>query len=80
MQQPNNHVPLEAVRKTLVEIDTNALDIFKDTDLTPSWQQAFRSGRLKDPGYNRICTLVGWLAQHHADALQRHVDTVRGEC
>lgn len=80
MKEPKNSVPLEAVRKTLVEIDTPAIEIYKETDLGPSWQQAFKEGRAKDPGYNRICILIGWLLIHHPATLQRHVDAESKVC
>lgn len=58
--------PIAAVRKTLNEVDTPALDIYTATGLTPSWQQSVREGRAKDPGYTRICTLIKWLQHNHS--------------
>lgn len=72
-------VPLEAVRKTLAELDTPALDIYKTTGLNPSWQQAFRNGRLRDPGYSKVCTLLAWLRLQHHDALAHNVEQA-GRC
>lgn len=75
--------PIEAVRRTLCEVETPALEVFKATGLSPSWQQAFREGRAKDPGYSRICTLVDWLNETHSDALANNVgqhSTVSEEC
>lgn len=65
--------PIEAVRQTLFDIDTPALDIYTETGLTPSWQQAFREGRSSDPGYSRVCTLIEWLNNKHGTRLTNNV-------
>lgn len=73
-----SHVPLEAVRKTLDEIDTPALDIYTATGLTPAWQQAFTSHRAKDPAYTRVVALVEWLACHHKERLVANINATTG--
>lgn len=71
--------PIEAVRKTLNEVDTPALDIYTATGLTPSWQQSVREGRAKDPGYTRICTLITWLQHKHSMRFINNVLVVSAE-
>ena len=58
---------LEASRVALASVTTPALDIYTATGLTPAWQQAFISGRSKDPAYTRVIRLVDWLTANHAD-------------
>lgn len=58
---------VEAARKALAACDTPALDIYKATDLTPAWQQAFVEGRSKDPAYTRVMRLIDWLDSNHND-------------
>jgi len=60
---------VEVARRSLARVDTPALDIFRETDLTPAWQQAFVTGRAKDPAYTRMVRLIEWLAKRHADIL-----------
>lgn len=65
--------PLEAVRKTLEQCGSPALDVFVETDLTPAWQQAFVSGRVKDPGYSKVVSLTAWLIRAHNKALSYNI-------
>lgn len=62
---------VEAARKALAACDTPALDIYKATDLTPAWQQAFVEGRSKDPAYTRMIRLIEWLTANHQDELNK---------
>lgn len=72
-----NFPPIEAIRATLNELDTPALDIYTATGLTPSWQQSVREGRAKDPGYTRICKLITWLDANHGRALIMNIHKLR---
>lgn len=62
--QPEDVV--ECARRSLRQVTTPPLDIYKDTGLTPAWQQAFAEGRSKDPAYTRMVRLIEWLAKHNA--------------
>lgn len=58
---------VEVARSTLQRVETPALDVYKATDLTPAWQQAFVTGRAKDPAYTRMVRLIDWLVANHKE-------------
>lgn len=54
---------IEQVRTTFCACEVDPLEVYKATELSPSWQQSFREKRAKDPGYTKIVTLVEYLTR-----------------
>ena len=68
---------LEAVRMALNACPTHHLEIYKATDLTPPWQQAFACGRTAEPSYVKIVALVEYLKREHIMLLSQCERAVR---
>lgn len=68
---------VEAARRALQRVETPALDIYKATDLTPAWQQAFVTGRSKDPAYTRMIRLIEWLTKNHKEIFYAECSTAQ---
>lgn len=66
---------VESARESLRQVTTPPLDIFRDTGLTPAWQQAFADGRSKDPAYTRVVKLIDWLIKHNAFRVNQECST-----